>query len=119
MFLLSIFQWWYTIGWAERWRSIITKTTELAESFSLGIILTTLFKPWKQITTLEPDSSMVHRAVDSLVSRFVGFWVRLLVLFTGVGYILVAFVINTLVAIVWPLIPFMSIGFIIIGVAGL
>ncbi len=119
MFILSIFQWWYTIGWAERWRSIFTKTALLAESFSLGIILATLFKPWKQLTTLQPNSTLAHRMVDNLISRFVGFWIRLFVLFGGIAYIFVSFVVNTVLAVIWPVIPLLPIGFLLIGLAGL
>jgi len=115
MFLISLFQWWYTGGWAQRWRSIITKTSELSESFSLGIILRTLFKPWKQITTLDPGGSFIHRAVDSLISRFVGFWIRLFVLFAGVVYIGVSAVINLVMAIIWPAIPLLGFVFLAIG----
>jgi len=114
MFLFSIFQWWYTNGWAERWRGIFTRTSELAESFSLGIILKTLFKPWKQTTSLS-SGGFFQKLVDNTISRFVGFWIRLFVLFGGLFYIFTSFLVNVVVAIIWPLVPVSPILFITIG----
>jgi nucleoside recognition membrane protein YjiH len=115
MFLQSIFQWWYTVGWASKWRGVLTKVSEQAEAFSLGIILKTLFKPWKQISTLDQHSSWLQKSIDCLISRFVGLLIRTMVLIGGVLFMTVSLLINFTLAIIWPVLPIMPLMFAAIG----
>jgi hypothetical protein len=89
----------------------------LAEAFSLKILLRTLFAPWKRIITA-PGAGLdakLQAMGDNLVSRFVGFTVRFVVLLTAA----IAFVAFCLVGlaelIVWPLVPLAGVALIVKG----
>jgi hypothetical protein len=79
----------------------------MERAFSTGVLLRTLFSPWKQIVTL-PGRSIGEKfraAVDNLISRTIGFFVRLLALLAASILMVVAGAIGIVTALVWPLFP--------------
>lgn len=109
MILLSFFQWWYGPGWVSQIKAISGRVSALADTFSIRILLRTLFSPWKQITTSSmTDQSMqikMRAGVDNVISRLVGFSVRMLVLLVACISIVLSVLVSIAIAILWPIIP--------------
>lgn len=107
MLALEFFSWWYSQGWALLARNIRRRIIRTSHLFSLPILIRTLFAPWKRIIT-DPGSGLeahVRAATDNIVSRFIGFSVRILVLFTA-GVILLFVCLSAIIELViWPVIP--------------
>src|SRR5690606_8421 len=109
MLIFSFFQWWYSQGWANSLKSIGASLANVANSFSLPLLAKTLFAPWKQIVSKPrsdaPLGFKMRAVLDNLVSRFVGFWVRLFVIIAGLLSLAAVFVFRFIVFATWPLLP--------------
>lgn len=119
MLFLDMLIWWYGPGWVQRLGNLKLHLSNWMKYFSLGILLRTLFQPWKQIVSVAGNGTSLeakkNALLDNMVSRFVGFLVRSSVFFVAllvVGFVLIA---NVLYVIVWPLIPILPIVAIIWG----
>jgi hypothetical protein len=116
--LLAFFSWWYGQGWKQVAASLGPRTQNLADSFSVKQLLTTLFSPWKRIVT-RPGRSLEERLrawADNMFSRIIGFVVRLFVLFAAFLSILAVAVFTLVEIAVWPLLPVAAPVLIILGV---
>lgn len=119
MLFVDFIRWWYGPGWALRVRMLREHLASSVAFFSLGTLLKTLFSPWRQnVTATRPDQGIDDKFrafLDNLISRFVGFWVRIFVLITGLFMLMAIAVANIIYVITWPIIPlspaiFMSLG---------
>ena len=101
-------------------RNIQIHTLGVSRSFSIPILLRTLFAPWRRVISYPGKTIEEHfRAfVDNVVSRMVGFVVRLIVLISAGLIILLTALGYGLLAIIWPLIPLIIIFCIVMGVIG-
>lgn len=120
MMALEFFRWWYTHGWTLAFVRLRNKLTGIEQAFSVGILLRTLFAPWRRIITYPGDGIGAHfRAmIDNLVSRFIGFMVRIFVLI-GAGVTGLIFGCFALLAcVLWPLLPPLAIGALVWSIAG-
>src|SRR5687767_11777583 len=82
MLLAAFIQWWYGPGWHDAARRLKTRIRTTYLSFSIPILLGTLFAPWKRIIT-PPGASLqdkMRAMADNAISRAVGFTVRIFVL---------------------------------------
>lgn len=120
MFVFDFLTWWYGPGWILRFSELLSYLSQWSAFFSLGTLLKTLFKPWKQIvTTPDPHSGLSARKnafIDNLVSRFVGFFVRISVLIFALIILLFIGIIGVLYAAVWPLLPVVPMLILYVGV---
>lgn len=109
MLLTDFIGWWYTAGWKLRFVSIFKNLETWFDYFSLGILLKTMFSPWRQnVSNVRPDQGLsfkISAIGDNLVSRFVGFFVRLGVIIAAIITILIVFLVSVVFAIVWPVLP--------------
>jgi len=88
-------------------RNIGHWTNSVEQMFSVGILLRTLFSPWRRIVTAGGrglDAKM-QAMFDNLVSRLVGFFVRLMVIIAACVSLAGVFLIGLVMVIVWPFIP--------------
>jgi hypothetical protein len=117
--LIELLRWWYGPGWILAFQRISTRTAGVANAFSAGTLLKTLFAPWKRIQySGKSFDAKMQAIVDNLVSRTVGFTVRLLVLIAAVVMIAGSLVLSVAIVIVWPLVPVMILLSVFKGVAG-
>jgi hypothetical protein len=118
--LIMIFKWWYGTGWATAFKNIKTHTAGVSRSFSIPILLRTLFAPWRRVISYPGRTLEDHfRALlDNVISRLVGFVVRLMVLLAAGVLTLLTVLGYGLLAVVWPLIPLVIIYCIVRGVIG-
>jgi len=115
--VFSLFSWWYGKGWAGVLTSTRRRLSILAEMFSLKILLSTLFSPWRRIITY-PGAGMDARLRafgDNLVSRCIGFTVRFFVLLAAAVAFVFTTVVGLLELVVWPLVPLAAAVFIVKG----
>ena len=120
MFLVELFKWWYGFGWLEALRGVLGSAKKTARQFSIPLLLRNLFAPWKQIVALPGRSidDKFRAMIDNLVSRTIGFFVRLLTLLAALIVISLSAAASLALAVVWPLIPPAVFYFLIRALAG-
>lgn len=105
--LVMIFKWWYGPGWVQAFKNIKIHTIGVSQAFSIPILLKTLFAPWHRMITY-PGRALEDKfkaAIDNIVSRMVGFVIRLMVVITATLMILFTAIGYGLLAIAWPFVP--------------
>lgn len=104
--ILVLLRWWYGPGWILAFKRINTRTVGVAHAFSAGTLLKTLFAPWKRIQySGRSFDAKMQAMLDNMVSRTVGFTVRLLVLLAALFMIVGSVVLGAAIALAWPFIP--------------
>ena len=120
MIALEILTWWYSQGWLQVAKNAQSRFLKVSYLFSVPILLRTLFAPWRRIITY-PGASIeakFHAMGDNMVSRVVGFSVRILVLFSASIMLLLTAAAAAVQLIVWPLIPPAVVAALIKGIIG-
>ncbi|MBR3122292.1 hypothetical protein IKF28_02505 [Candidatus Saccharibacteria bacterium] len=123
MAVAEIFLWWYAAGWRAFIQKNRNAISSITDFFSMSSLIRTLFKPYRQISaeTANANSSLdlkFHMFLDRLISRFVGFCSRLILLLAGSVIILIGGVFSLILIILWPFIPLLPIVGIILTVMG-
>ena len=88
--------------------------------FSLPILLRTLWAPWRRIISY-PGAGLDAklRAIgDNLVSRVIGFSVRVLVLLTACIMLALTLCFQFLIVLIWPLVPLLVVTLFVKGIVG-
>lgn len=110
-------KWWYGDGWKKQLASIGSGVKNITSAFSVKILLSTMFNPWKQIVSRSfADTALEDKlkaSLDNLVSRTIGFFVRSVTLFIAAIAVLVNLTVRTVILITWPLIPVLPIIFVL------
>ena len=120
MLAFEFFRWWYGQGWRLQVRNMERRLTRTSHLFSVPSLLRTLFAPWRRIITY-PGAGLeahVQAATDNLVSRMVGFVVRLLVLFSAGVILTIVLIVGVAELIIWPLLPLAVPATLVKGVIG-
>jgi hypothetical protein len=104
---LELVAWWYVQGWLEAWRTARHWIANVQRAFSTAVLLRSLFSPWKQIVTFADNSinQKLQALIDNLLSRAVGFTVRLSALLAAAVLTVLAALAGLLLIIAWPLLP--------------
>lgn len=105
MLIISLFGWWYGSGWGWLLGSVAKRLKNIQETFSVTILLRTLFSPWKQITTPSTFRNFFQAMIDNLVSRFIGATVRLGMLIAAFFLTISVLLLGMVFFIAWPLVP--------------
>lgn len=106
--IVALLEWWYGDGWRGQWRQIGERMMSTAQFFSLQLLANTLFQPYRQISvgTVKGPANVILRAfIDRLVSRFIGFLLRMTIIIVGLIVIAVIGLVSVLWVIAWPLLP--------------
>jgi len=121
MFLVGILSWWYGEGWQARIKIIKERLASSADYFSIGLLITTLFAPFRQISAGSVEgllADQVRAFVDKLISRFIGAIVRSAILIAGLVMMFLQTVFGGLEIAIWPLIPLFPVIGLIMMVIG-
>lgn len=117
MFLVGILSWWYGNGWLARINAIKKRLAASADFFSFGLLASTIFAPFRQISAGKVNGSIgdqMHAFFDRLISRFVGAFVRISMIIIGLSAMFFQIIFGILLIIIWPIIPlFFVIGLIL------
>lgn len=110
MMLLVTLRWWYTAGWSGLVGRVGRRIDRVMESFSVTLLLGSLFDPFRQIDA----GSSVGSAFDAqlrafgnrLFSRAFGAVVRSLFIVIGLLAALLVAIVGVLQIVLWPVVPF-------------
>ncbi|HSX44714.1 MAG TPA: hypothetical protein VLF39_01200 [Candidatus Saccharimonadales bacterium] len=105
--LFELVTWWYGKGWLDTLNRIKRQIQGIWRMFSILILLKTLFDPWKRIISPPGKSldAMWRALVDNLISRLIGFVVRVLVIIAAFVVTTMAAIVGAVMAIGWVLLP--------------
>lgn len=123
MLAVSFLQWWYSRGWGIYFLGFRDRLRNTADFFSIGLLLKTLFEPFRQISANERaangglDAALVA-FFDRLLSRVIGFIVRVVVIIGGIVCLVGTLVIGLIISVLWPLIPLAPVAGIILCTMG-
>ena len=109
MFAASLLIWWYSAGWLKQVQLIKQSLFGTADLFSIGILLKTLFAPFRQISASsqinDTFGDKIRAAFDKLFSRIVGTIMRTIMIFIGIIVLLLQVLFSGFRLMIWPLIP--------------
>lgn len=99
------------------------KMRNVADFFSIGLLLKTLFQPFRQISADETgEKGGLEGALvaffDRLLSRVIGFVVRFFIIIAGIIVMTLQLVFGLLLAVLWPCIPLLPIAGIVVSSMG-
>lgn len=117
MFLVGLFTWWYEGGWKGQLVRVKDRLHATLDFFSIPQLLKTLFSPFRQISAGKvsgPLGVIVRAFFDQLLSRVIGFVIRFFTILFGVIVLVLQFIYETFIVLVWLLLPaFPLIGLIV------
>lgn len=108
MLVIAFFSWWYTVGWAQLAKRAGTRIGGMLEFFSVGLLLKSLFAPFRQISVGKVSGSLdtqVRAWADRQISRGIGAMVRLAVIGFGLLATLVMVIVSLTLLVLWPFVP--------------
>lgn len=109
MLVISFVQWWYGRGFKEYLAWFVDRLKDIADFFSMRLLVRNLFAPFRQIATEKRDNlplaERLHAWADLMVSRMVGAIIRFVLLIVGTVSLFVRVIIGLVVMILWPLTP--------------
>jgi len=121
MVIRDILIWWYTTGWRQRLKAAEARLDGIVDYFSIGLLLKTLFAPFRQISAGQVDGPLdaqMRAFFDRLFSRSIGAVVRLIVMCIGLVTLACSAVVAMFILVVWavlPVLPFVGLGLFIMG----
>ena len=121
MFIVGVYLWWYSEGWKIVVRRARDSLLTVYDNFSLGLLLKTLFSPWRQISAGRvrgPIGVQMRAFFDRLVSRIIGGFIRSIVLIFGSVAVFLAGVVGLLRILLWPFVPIFPFVAIIFAAGG-
>ena len=119
MLFAEFFTWWYSLGFVELLNKLSQLISGIWQKFSVPILLKTLFEPWRRIIE-DAGGSIQDKSrafVDNLVSRFVGFSIRVIAIITALVLIIIASIMSVVLIVAWPLAPVLIPLSVIVGLA--
>lgn len=122
MMIVSLFSWWYGAGWARAANRVGGRVESVLETFSVALLLRTLFAPYRQISAghiVGGSFDMKFKAWgDRAFSRVFGAVIRSFVIFAGLVAALLAGVFGLVELLLWPLAPLLPLAGIALMAAG-
>jgi hypothetical protein len=121
MMIVALFSWWYGAGWARTAKRVGSRMQMMLETFSVALLLRTLFDPFRQISAGQVRGSFDARVKafgDRLFSRVFGAVVRSLFILVGMCGALLTGLFGVIELVIWPVVPFLPIIGILLMVLG-
>ncbi|MBR3137925.1 hypothetical protein IKG41_01085 [Candidatus Saccharibacteria bacterium] len=123
MAITEMFLWWYSRGWGVFVDQLKNYFASIVDFFSMDSLFRTLFKPFRQISaeSASANSSIdlkFQMFLDRLISRTVGFFSRLILILVGVILMICGGVLGLVLIVLWPIIPLLPIGGILLTILG-
>ena len=106
--MLTYFSWWYGEGLVGFWQAIEVMTAKIYNYFSISLLAKTLFSPWKRDSYSVENASLDVRLrimLDNLISRFVGFILRSVLILFGLAVTIIFFAFFLAIIAAWFLLP--------------
>lgn len=112
MLIAAFFAWWYGRGWRDQVGRVKTSLVKVNDTFSIPLLLKTLFMPFRQISADVGGRSLEEKfraALDKLFSRLIGAFMRFFVIIAGVVVIFLLLILSVIRLLLWPLMPFLPV----------
>ena len=123
MLLTSFFGWWYGAGFKKQLEMIQSRLIQMADFFSIGLLLKTLFQPFRMLdantSTKGPLEVRLQVAMGKLVSRLIGAFMRSLVMLVGILALIGRALFGGLQVLFWLLMPIIPVICLILFAAGM
>lgn len=118
MAIVYLLGWWYGQGWAWVLQGILKLLQAINQTFSVAILLRTIFAPWKQIQSPKSFHNFFQSTLDNFVSRWIGATIRLGMLFVAGIFTFLLMLAGVVAALVWPLLPLLAAVLPIMAITG-
>lgn len=122
MLLVSnLLAWWYGAGWKDAARRIAVRIEGTLDYFSFGLLLKTLFAPYRQISAGSVDGPLevkLRAMVDKLFSRVIGAFIRIILLIVGGATLAIQAIGSLIILLLWALVPLMPLAGIVAMMSG-
>ena len=122
MLAVGFLQWWYLRGWLNLINKLMSVLRSLADSFSISLLVKTLFAPYKQISAYGSGGISIQAQIsdffDKLLSRVIGFTMRVIIICVGIIVMLIDILVSCIMILLWPLLPILPIMCVILTVVG-
>lgn len=112
MLIAGMLRWWYIDGWLEQLAKVRLAFARVADRFSIGLLLKTLFAPFRQISADEQARGMnglLNVIIDKLVSRMIGGFMRTMMIIIGSITLVLLAALSVVRLAVWGALPLMPI----------
>lgn len=112
MLLVGLFSWWYTDGCVLQLALIRRSMISIIDRFSIGLLIKTLFAPFRQISADEQAKGIggaMGVMMDKLISRTIGFVLRFSTIIAGIIVIAIYAIGGVLRMGLWLMLPIMPI----------
>ena len=120
--LMAFISWWYSKGWLARAETILDSLEKSIDYFSLSLLIKTWFAPFRQIDAVGVSGGAldvrIRRAFDKLFSRFIGAFLRTIMLIVGVFFIAAKALWGIFNLLLWLAMPILPIVFVVIFTTG-
>jgi len=116
--MITYLAWWYGQEPVVLWRATEVISKKVFLTFSVPVLVRTLFDPWKRDITGAQNPSLQELFqifVSNMISRMVGFFIRLFTIFTGFLVTGLCFILIFSILILWLFLPLIIIGLLIHG----
>lgn len=121
MLIVGFLSWWYGAGWRQRVRIVSERILATADYFSIDLLLSTLFAPFRQISAGSVDGPVGLRwraFVDRLISRCIGAVMRLFLILLGSICLVIVTLIGGLILVFWGIVPLLPVVGIFMAMIG-
>ncbi|MDR0591095.1 MAG: hypothetical protein LBG75_00810 [Candidatus Nomurabacteria bacterium] len=122
MLLMSLFSWWYGGGVKKELAYLLEAMSRSIDYFSIGLLFKTWFAPFRQIdagqSAIAPVDIKIRMFFDRLVSRFIGAFMRTIVIIIGILSLSVQLVGSVLAVAVYLLLPFLPVIGVVMYIVG-
>lgn len=106
--MITYFSWWYAQEPSLLWQAVRVITKKTFYSFSVGLLIRTLFDPWKRDVLSAQNASLdvrIRIMFENLMTRLIGAIVRFFTIIAGLISTIIVFLILLAIFIVWLLLP--------------
>jgi hypothetical protein len=123
LLVTELLKWWYTAGLRQRAQKISLRLDGTIDYFSMGLLLKTLFSPYRQISAGKVDGPLevkMQALIDKLFSRVIGAFIRLILLIIGGVTIGLIAILSIAMIILWlaaPIVPIVGLALSLMGIA--
>jgi hypothetical protein len=115
------FTWHYGQAYADIYHVWLNFIWFIFNFFSINLLISTLFSPWKRMGEEYPAGFDIGRAAETwivnILMRFVGAGTRFIVICVGLFFASIVFLIGLIVLAVWTIMPAFFVALIILGLS--
>lgn len=116
MFWVDILGWWYGPGFKDLGQKFSSLLESTSDFFSIGLLGKSLFKPFRQTLTVSNyKRTFGEKIADALVSRTIGFLVRLCLIVVGFILLTIEVFVMAFTYVMWPIVPLLP--FLLVGLS--